>query len=115
MMTFLAWLIIVLAGALGLVLAALAVLVLTAAAGLALDIASPRRRQERAFRRDTWAAADALITAIQCRACRPGSDGACTCTSLCGHPACIGDHTAVREPGFTAELNALLEEGEPPR
>jgi hypothetical protein len=30
-----------------------------------------------------------------CTWCKPSPDGICTCTSVCGHVNCVGDHTSM--------------------
>lgn len=39
--------------------------------------------------------AGALASMIGCHACQPHPDGPCTCTAVCGHPGCVGDHTTL--------------------
>jgi hypothetical protein len=48
-----------------------------------------------------------------CTWCKPVPEGMCTCTSVCGHSRCIGDHTsmAVFSDEDWGELQRLLREG----
>jgi hypothetical protein len=48
-----------------------------------------------------------------CTWCQVRPEGMCTCTSVCGHVRCIGDHTsmAVFSDEDWGELQRLLREG----
>lgn len=45
------------------------------------------------------------VLAIVCPPCN-GQPGRCTCAGLCGHPACVGDHTVLHD--MARELEAML-------
>ena len=93
----------------------LAALLITAAGFLTWETA---RRARAALRRVRRAAAtqnqigDDTIRMLHPQWCNPCNDtpGRCTCAGLCGHPACVGDHTVTWDMG--AELEAMLRQGE---
>lgn len=92
----------------------LAALLITAAGFLTWETG---RRARAALRRVRRAAAqdqigDDTIRMLHPQWCNPCNDtpGRCTCAGLCGHPACVGDHTVTWDMG--AELEAMLRQGE---
>ena len=36
---------------------------------------------------------EAVMSHAECTLCKTPGRGNCTCTSTCGHPGCVGDHT----------------------